>query len=242
MKRIVFFLVCACLSAAVPAAAQDDEALYMEQAGGAAILFRGHCANIYPIAYNGTYFWDGPAFGAGTINYNGRSYRNIRLNVDAVRQDLLIKSVTGLDKVIPREYVERFSFDGRPFLNLQRIYGPDAPDGYWEVLYDGRAKVIKQVSRALRKDVDGSLWAQTGYDEKVSTTGPLALMTFVRTVRYCYISEDGTIVPVRKRGEILRYYKDRKREIKRHISNMETARRMNFERFAVESVQFAESR
>jgi hypothetical protein len=110
------------------------------------------------------------------------------------------------------------------------------------VLYDGRVKLVKQISRSLRKDVDGSLWAQAGYEEGHVNTGGGALMTFVRTVRYGYITEEGSFVPVRKRSDILRYYKDRKREINRHVSNMETAGRLSFERFALEAVQFAESR
>lgn len=224
--------------------AQDDATLYLQQAGGSALLYRGHIANSYPMAYNGTYFWESPVFVQGSVTYNGRVYRDVRLNIDAVRQDLLVESpAVNIDsKVLAREFVERFSLGARPFLNLRKVLGPEAPDGYWEVLYDGRVKLVKQISRSLRKDVDGSLWAQAGYEEGHVNTGGGALMTFVRTVRYGYITEEGSFVPVRKRSDILRYYKDRKREINRHVSNMETAGRLSFERFALEAVQFAESR
>ena len=244
MKLFLSAVLTLALLAPAPLAAQDDRALYMENAGAAAILYRGHRATVYPMAYNGTYFWSGPAFTAGSVRYGGRNYDNLRLNIDAARQDLLVKSTeSGMDKVLQQEFVERFVMDGRLFLNLRQLYGPDAPDGYWEVIYDGRAKLVKQISRTLKKDADGTLWAQTAYDDTASdNSGPRALMTFVRTVRYCYISETGDISPVRKRSEILRHYKEQKREISRHISRLESSGRMDFERFTAEALRYAETR
>ena len=225
----------------VPLSAQDDEARYMKQAGGSALLYRGHKAYSYPMAYNGTYFWDGPSFTEGTVLYNGIAYTGLPLNIDASRQDLLVKTPSGgADKVLARDFVKEFTLGSRRFLNLQPYYGDAAPEGYWEVIYDGKAKVVKQVVRTLQQDLDGTLRSQMGYDE--STYRSQVHNIFTRQTRYCYISESGQIEPIRRRSQLLKFYKDRKREISRRISAIESRGPIDFDRFCREAMKLAESR
>jgi len=220
------------------AAAQDDAALYMEQAGGSALLFRGHRANGYPQPYNGTFYWNGPEFKEGAVHYNGKHYENLLLNVDAVRQDLIVRTPSGGDgKVLDSDYVESFMMGGHQFLHLRNLYGEDAPSGYWEVLYDGRAKVLKQVVRILQKDLDGSLRSSIGYDGEYRAD---VHNIFVYQPKYCYMAEDGTLVPLRSRSQLMRFYKNNKRQISRHMSNLESSGRLSMERYCTELVKYAE--
>lgn len=223
------------LLAAIPAAAQDDAALYMEQAGGSALLYRGHRAYGYPTPFNGTYYWYGPEYREGSVIYNGKHYDNLLLNVDAVRQDLLVKSRDG--KVLDPDYVTSFMMGGHKFLNLRNIYGEAAPSGYWEVLYDGRAKVLKQVVRILMQDLEGNLRSAMGYDGEYKAG---VYNVFVYEEKFCYMAEDGTLTPIRRRGQILRFYKDHKRVISRHISHMESSGMLPMEQYCVEVVKYAE--
>ncbi len=240
MRLLCKTLLAVALIMPVYAAAQDDASLYMEQSAGSALLYRGHIAQSYPMAFNGTWFWTGPAFEKGEVAYNGTVYRDIPMNVDASRQELLVKTASGAaDKVLNRDYVTWFTMGGHRFLNLQQTYGSEAPAGYWEVLYDGRARIVRQVVRSLRRDMNGELRPEIGYDD--STYRPEVHQTFTRSISYCYISEDGQIVPVRRRAQVLEFYKDRKREINRHISNRERAGKMDFESFCTEAVRFAET-
>ena len=48
------------------------------------------------------------------------------------------------------------------------------------------------------------------------------------------------MVPVRTRSQVLQFYKDRKREINRHIGSKERSGKMDFESFCTEAVRFAE--
>ena len=223
------------LLAAIPAAAQDDAALYMEQVGGSALLYRGHRAYGYPTPFNGTYYWYGPEYREGSVIYNGKHYDNLLLNVDAVRQDLLVKSRDG--KVLDPDYVTSFMMGGHKFLNLRNIYGEAAPSGYWEVLYDGRAKVLKQVVRILMQDLEGNLRSAMGYDGEYKAG---VYNVFVYEEKFCYMAEDGTLTPIRRRGQILRFYKDHKRVISRHISHMESSGMLPMEQYCVEVVKYAE--
>lgn len=241
MRKIYPVLAALALLAGIPLFAQDDAARYLEEAGGAALLYRGHKAFAYPMAFNGTYFWDGPTYKEGTVVYNNTRYEGLSLNVDAARQDLLVKTPSGnAEKVLSREYVERFQMGWRPFLNLRNCYGPDAPDGYWEVIYDGRAKVVKQVVRLLQQDLNGNLRGEMGYDDPNYRNNVYNIFTY--QARFCYIAEDGTITPIRRRSQLLNFYKDRKREINRHISSLESSGSIDFEHFCKAVVQYAETR
>ena len=240
MRVIVKLVTVLALLLPVDLLAQDDAALYLKEAAGSAMLYRGHVAQTYPMAFNGTYFWSGPAFEKGRVEYNGTLYRDISMNIDASRQELLVKTASGgTDKVLNREFVSWFEMGGHRYLNLQQAYGADAPSGYWEVLYDGKARIVRQVVRTLRRDMNGELRSEIGYDD--STYRPEVHQTFICTIRYCYIAEDGQIVPVRRRNQVLQFYKNHKREINRQLNRLERSGKLDFDRFCTEVVRFAET-
>ena len=241
MKDYLTAALALALLVTAPLAAQDDGTRYMQEAGGAALLYRGHKAYSYPMAYNGTYFWDGPSFTEGTVLYNGITYAGLPLNVDASRQDLLVKTPAGgAEKVLASEYVKEFTLGSRRFLNLQSCYGDTAPKGYWELIYDGKAKVVKQVVRTLKQDLDGTLRSQMGYDDATYRSEVHSIFTY--QARYCYISASGQIEPIRRRSQLLKFYKERKREINRRISALESRGAVDFDRFCREAMILAEAR
>ena len=84
-----------------------DEAFFRQEAAGSSILYRGHQAYAYNIHYNGTYWWSESEFKTGDVWYNGKLYRNLSLNVDAARQELLVRNAVGQGgKVLSREFVD----------------------------------------------------------------------------------------------------------------------------------------
>ena len=91
--------------------------------------------------------------------------------------------------------------------------------------------------RTLRRD-NGELRPEIGYDD--ATYRPEVRQTFTRSISYLYITEDGQIVPVRRRSQLLQFYKDKKREINRHIGNLERSGKLDFETFCTEAVKYAE--
>ena len=240
MKKIYLAILASVILLPLAASAQDDAGLYMDSAGGAALLYRGHKAYTYPSPFNGTFYWTGPAFEQGSVVYNGKTYRDIPLNIDAAKQDLLIRTLSGGSfKVLSREYVERFNVGSRNFLNLKKIYGEGAPDGYWEVLYGGKAMVVKQVIRTLQQDLDGHLRSEMGYYDPGYRADVHNIFTY--RALYCYIDENGQVWPVRRRSQLMKFYKDKKRDINRHISRLEASGMLSFEQFCKEAVSFAET-
>lgn len=230
----------ACLSLA-PAAAQDDYRLFREKAGGASLLFRGQKAYAYGILYNGTCYWSGPEFRKGSVLYDGKRYDDILLNIDAARQDLLVRIPGSIvDKVLDRSFVESFSMDGQEYLNLQFRHGSQAPSGYWAVLRDGRYQFLLRISKVLEQDIDGRKQNQTGYD------GPYRQnvhQTFTRTATYRLVCPDGKIVPVRRRRDLLKLFEPSlRREIRRYIGRREGSNLMPFEQYCVEVLKYVESK
>ena len=231
-------LVLCCLQ---PALAQNDYTLFQAEAGGASLLYRGQKAYVHNLLFNGTYYWSDPGFRPGSVVYNGKRYDNVQLNLDAARQDLLVR-IPGsiLEKVVDGRYTEAFTMGGRHFLNLQFLCGENAPEGYWQVLHEGPVRLLMQVSKQLEQDLDGSKRDQTGFD---GVYRPTVYQVFTRQVVYCCLWEDGTIVPLHRRRDILKQFDPSlRREIRRHVKRREGNGFMELEQYCKEVLNYVESR
>lgn len=226
----------------IPATAQDDYAFYMSEAGSSSLLYRGRRAFEYPILFNGTYWWSGPAFRNGEVSYNGKHYRDVQLNIDAARQELIVQDPVGLTgKLLAGDLVESFVIDGTRYLNLRSIYGPEAPGGYWQVLYDGDKKFVRQVTKQLVQDLDGSKRSQIG--EVFSEYKRNVFNVFIQNVAYGCVLETGEFVPVRRRSHILNIDRERRRDVRHHIGVLEArSSMMPIESLGVEVLKFLENR
>lgn len=241
--KIRLFLLLLLLSVSTGLRAQSvDEAFFRQEASAASVLYRGHQAHAYNIRYNGSYWWAGSEFRTGDVRYNGKMYYNLQLNVDAARQELVVRNVVGHGgKVLAREFVEWFTLDGRRFLNLQALSGPQAPSGYWEVLHDGKTQFLRRITKTLVKDLGGEKRQMTGegepYDLRIHET-------FVRDVAYCLITETGQLVPVRSKSQIRKLYPDLRKDIRRHVASLEERfnRSMSLEEYGREVLNYVESR
>ena len=243
MKRetalILFCLTLSFLS--VPASAQDDYALFREAAGNASLLYRGQRAFSYEQVFNGTFYAVSPDFRNGSVVYGGRRYDDVLLNIDAARQELLVRLPGSIiDKVLDGRLVEEFTIDGQRFVNLQYSCGPAAPAGYWAVLYDGNTKFLRRVSKTLENDVDGRKSDLTGYDGPYRRT---VYQVFVRTFSYCCLQADGQVLPLRRRNDLLKTFDPAlRREVRRMIRRREGNDAMPFERYCTETLKYVESR
>jgi len=228
------------LSVAGTAAAQDDFALFRDGAGEASLLYRGHKSFDHNMLFNGTNFWTSPVYKPGTVIFNGKHYRDIELNIDAARQDLIVRIGNGVsNKVLEREFVQECTI-GHRFLNLQYLYGDSAPSGYWEVIYDGRNKVLCRVTKRLEQDVDGSKRDETHYEGIYRDN---LYQTFTYTANYCFLQEDGRIIPVRRRKDVLQLVdKSQRREVRREIRRHEGSGLLPLDRYCTMVAQYLESR
>jgi len=240
--KILFLLLCLLSPGCVLWAQSPDEAFFRQEAAEASILYRGHQAYAYNIHYNGSPWWSGASYGTGDVRYNGKMYHGLALNVDAARQELLVRQAAGQGgKVLSRAFVEWFSLDGRRFVNLQALSGPQAPAGYWEVLFDGKTRFLRQVSKTLHKDFNGEKRQMIGegepYDLRIHDT-------FVRDVRYCLLTEAGQVVPVRSKSQIRNLFPEQRKDIRRHVAALENRfnRSMSLEEYGMEVLKYVEAR
>ena len=241
--KIHFFLFLLLLSVSTKLQAQpEDESFFRQEAVGSSILYRGHQAYTYNIHYNGSYWWSSAEFKTGDVRYSGKLYYDVALNVDAARQELVVRNVVGQGgKVLAREFVEWFSLDGRRFLNLQLLFGRQAPSGYWEVIYDGKTQFLRRVTKTLLKDANGEKRQMIGegepYDHRIHET-------FVRDVAYCLLTESGQVVPARSKSQIRNAFPAQRKEIRRHIAGVERRfdRSLTLEEYGVEVIKYVESR
>ncbi len=224
MKSMRYILLLILLLVPFGAGAQDDDALYRDAVGASSMFWRGHKAFSYPALVTGTPWWEDVAFESGTVVFNGRTYSNIPLNIDAVRQDLVARDVaTGVDKVIWRDGVTRFSMGGKVFLHLQALYGEDMPSGYWQVLYGGHAKFVKQITRTLTKDEAGFPTARA-------------------EVRYGHIAADGTWTSLTRRKQLQNLYPSLRSDIRRHVAVLEHGGMLDFETYCQAVIRFVDEK
>ena len=159
MVKRTILVALALLSLAASAFAQEDPE------SDFATIFRGKLPATYPFRHNGTYYWDQKAFQQGDVWYNGRLYRDIFLNVDAVSGELQARPVDGVIAVVlVADQVAWFTMGDKPFVNLRYLGWPEAPEGYFEVVRDGETPLLRRVSKTLRTDSNGSSYA-IGYED-----------------------------------------------------------------------------
>ena len=159
MVKRTILVALALLSLAASAFAQEDPE------SDFATIFRGKLPATYPFRHNGTYYWDQKAFQQGDVWYNGRLYRDIFLNVDAVSGELQARPVDGVIAVVlVTDQVAWFTMGDKPFVNLRYLGWPEAPEGYFEVVRDGETPLLRRVSKTLRTDSNGSSYA-IGYED-----------------------------------------------------------------------------
>ncbi len=151
MVKRTILIALALLSLAGTAAAQsEDEAAVFSG------IFRGKLPATYPFKFNGTYFWSHKAFQQGTVWYNGKQYEDISLNVDAYMNELQVRPLEGTTPVVVyRDQVAWFTMGETLFVNLQYLGWKEAPDGFFEVLRNGRKPLLRQVRKNLRFDANG---------------------------------------------------------------------------------------
>ena len=200
--------------------AQDDFSLFRSSAGNASVLYRGRRVLDYTFPFNGTYYWSSPDFAPGTVCYNGKVYACSQMNIDAAQQELIVRSEDdSLPVLLNRDYVKRFTLDGRKYVNGRLFFGnPDFPEGFFEVLYEGRAMALMQVEKTLDK---------VGNPEMVDTGTPgvpvLANVfeVFKRKVTCYHVAEDGTLTRIVRRSDIYNIYRQHRRELRAAIAREE---------------------
>ncbi len=219
MKRIIPSLAAAILFFC-PLAGQDvrEQSLYRERAGWNTQVFRGKAVTPYTFRYNGTFYWSPSGFEPGEVMYNGKRYSGISVNIDAFSQQLVVCGEGGstVPIYVERDQVAWFTKGGSRFVNLRYMGVETAEEGFYRLLYDGTAPFFERVDKLFESspgDKNGDIigYHDPAYDE--------AVITFFRLKTRYFSLQDGILVPLRGKRDLVRLYKDRRRSIRQFASS-----------------------
>jgi len=191
----IFLAAAAFLTATLLLRAQNpDQALseYQQDAGGLSTLYRGKLQKPLTFRYNGTFYLDSRTFRSGDLLYNGKYYRDILMNVDAYTQDLVVRpQANSSGVVLHRDALAWFRFDDRLFVNLRYLGYDKAPEGFYEVLRDGREPIL----RMGVKRFGTSTGALSAAEEETldGNYSPDVVNIFTRHDRYYVLKPDGSL-------------------------------------------------
>ena len=179
---------------------------YIDDAKIDAVLFRGPTYIKYPFRFTGTIYAYSDEFMEGRVYYNKKEFSGVKINMNAHKDELYIQMYgTGMIIVLEKKYVKEFSFGGHNFMNHTENDGIEGLDyGYYEVLYSGTDILLKRIRQVLNE--------KTSLD----SGGPSILKFFYPVYNY-YIVRAGEAIPIKKRGDFAKIYKEQKSAIKQHI-------------------------
>jgi len=172
---------------------QGQVSTYQEFSGGLSTLYRGRTQNKYPFRYNGTPFLETRTFSTGSVFYNGKQYDKVLLNLDAYVMELVVRpesGSTGSGVMLDRSQVAWFTMGERRFVNLQYLGYTEAPEGFFEIVRDGKNPILKFTRKAFRAETEAvSLQAREELDDNYS---PDVINNF-RVVETSYSLENGKL-------------------------------------------------
>ena len=238
MKEKVTYILFLLFAAVSPLCAQgDDAALYLSEAAESALLWRGKQAMPYSFAFNGTYYLYPPKFQPGNVAYNGKIYNGVEMNVDAYAQQLLIRPENSVNtKIAIRDHVEAFELDGRKYMNPQKYGISDLPEGFYEVLWQGEATVLRSRVKLLRDNSE----AKRSLADYSGPYRPGVGKIFIVKETIYHIDAAGSITRIKNRSALYNCYKSRKRDIKRHVRGVEGDRILPLDMVVTTVMNFVE--
>jgi hypothetical protein len=144
-------------------------------------------------------------FEMGDLEFNGKMYYGLMLNLNAHKGELQVKIGTTKDCIaLKNSLVGDFNIGGRRYTTLygERIIRGLDP-GYYEVLYKGEAVILKQIVRNM-------------YDQTDFSSGNIT-KAFALKVKY-WLVKDGEVRQIKKERDLQRAYKSFKKDIRSYMS------------------------
>lgn len=226
MKRIVFSILCVLLSSVSGSRAMAQRPLqyaeldaFRDSSEYMSVLYRGKQATRYLTPANGHIYWETPEFGTGDIVFEGRYYSGVRINFDAMSQEVLVLAPSNTIPVaLPCSKVDRFSIGGKKFVN-PHANGIDLPGEMYEILHEGKITLYKNVTKLLRFNAGEMNELSLGYDDP---TYRYEQKSYYEYLPSYYISKDGR-QPVRIKNKLAfrRYLREYRRQIRECVSEYE---------------------
>jgi hypothetical protein len=181
-------------------------AMYTVSIRDQALLFNGVEYKALPEPYEGFPFFGSEYVEAGSILYDGELYKNIPLQYDLVKDELIIEHYDqkGYVSMIKPHQTKISSFQLLDH-TFVRIVGDSTAgvlrEGFYDVLYDGGIKVLAKRKKNVSEDI---------------SLGQLTV-SFIEKNSY-YIEKDGKYYSVKNKGSMLKVLQDQKKSLSQFAS------------------------
>ena len=216
---------------------KDDYARFAKDGGEDIPLYRGKLAMGYNLLYNGTYTWDLDGFMKGDVVYCGKTYEGVLLGINAHQQELLLKYSPESVFVITlgNKDVQEFTRGSGHWMNLHDYGVPSAPEGFLEVIYQGRESFFRRVDKTFKQNVNASPDVFGPMDKEIDSR---TTSFFEHKVTY-WVLKDGVAYRVKNAKALLSLHKDQKKALKSHMKESRIPTD-DFPRWGAEALKFLE--
>jgi len=197
--------------------------LYEHYMGPQAALYNG--AEYVPFLFlkDGTPFYDSDTLKKGWISYHSFLYKNIPIQYDVVRDQVIILNFDAKSRLfLENSVIDSFHYGDHTFISLlPNISGTLNNVGFYEVLYSGEIAAL-----ALRK----KNYRETIRDNQV-------VRIFFNTDRL-FIKKNGKYFEVENQKDVLRVLGDKRNDLRKHMREQKVKfGRKNFEEALLQTVK-----
>ena len=222
----------------LPARAQTpaETRSFQQEAGDRSILFRGKQATFYRFAANGTPYWDNAGFRHGDIIFEGNTYYDVSVDIDAYAHRALVHLASGPFVVeLTPDLTPSIVMDGRRFAG----FGPDEalPEGFYEILGNGQELVYKRVDKYLQSSLNNVNGSPIGYDDPDYRDD--VFRYFAQECTYYFRDAAGRFTRIKGLSALLRQFPERKRELRQALKALHI-KPGDFDRYCTELLKLTE--
>lgn len=178
---------------------------YNAEVGFDSPVYRGEIADKYSFPFIGTVYAYSDEFEMGDLEFNGKMYYGLMMNLNCHRGELLVQIGATKDCIVLKNsIVGDFNIGERRYTALfgEREIKGLAP-GYYQVLYEGEDMILKQIDRKI-------------YDHTDFSSGNIT-KAFALKVKY-WLLKDGEVRQIRRERDLQRLYKSFKKDIRSYMS------------------------
>jgi hypothetical protein len=208
MKKILFSFWCTCFMSSVLLAQQAvDTAFHSASVQHAKNIFsmaRGNQSHLYngeayyepkQTSTNEFPYFQTSDWTTGTIHYDGGDYKDIPVLYDLTNDNVITElPQNGLKIKLVSGKITFFTMENRKFVNLHDL---KIKPGFYGVLYSGPSKVYARYEKSRQEQISQGV----------------VMISFEKRTRY-YIFKNGNYFQVRSKGDVLKVFGDKKRELK----------------------------
>lgn len=188
----------------------NAKALYHHAFDNQSALYNGSQYGEYLFTFNngGHPFFNSAQPALGSIIYDGIQYDSVLMRYDETRDVVVINAYT--DRIqLHSEKIKSFNLFNASFIRIEKdSLTPNLPvTGFYNVLYNGKLSLLKKQIKVVREDIVSN-----------------ELLHFADEKDHYFIKKYDGLYAVRSKNDLLKIFKDRKKEVQQFIK----ANNLNF--------------